>query len=156
MAPKSERADIRPATEADLAAVVRLLEAQFREHAIDTPAEAIEGAVGLLLRDPERGRILVATLEGAPVGLAALSFVFTLEHAARSAWLEELYVEPAQREGGIGAALLEAACAAAAGAGAVAVDLEVDAGHARAARLYERSGFRPLPRARFVRRLTPG
>jgi hypothetical protein len=34
----------------------------------------------------------------------------------------------------------------------VAVDLEVEADHARAANLYARAGFRPLSRARFVRR----
>src|SRR5206468_9902663 len=42
-----------------------------------------------------------------------------------------------------------------AGTGAVAVDLEVDADHQRATRLYAREGFRPLARARWVRSLEP-
>ena len=149
------RAAIAPATPADRDAVVALLAAQFREHAIDTPAAALERAVDGLLRAPERGRLLLATLDGTPVGVAALSFVHTLEHADRSAWLEELYVAPAHRGSGIGTALLGAACDVAAAAGAVAVDLEVDATHERAAHLYARSDFRPLPRARWVRRLRP-
>ena len=135
--------------------LVDLLTAQLREHAIDTPAPALARAVEGLLRDPERGRLLVATVDGAPVGVAALSFVHTLEHADRSAWLEELYVAPAHRGRGIGTALLGAACELALSSGAVAVDLEVDAAHERAAHLYARSGFRPLPRARWVRRLRP-
>jgi len=146
---------IRAATGADRDAIVALLAAQFHEHAIATPLPALASAVEALLRDGERGRLLLATVGGAPVGVAALSFVWTLEHADRSAWLEELYVVPAHRERGIGSALLAAAMDLAAACGAVAVDLEVDAGHARAARLYERTGFRPLGRARFVRRLRP-
>ena len=148
--------DIRQATEADREALIRLLRAQLVEHQIDTPAAGIAAAVDGLLRDPNRGRLLVATVEGRPVGVAALSFVWPIEHGGRSAWLEELYVEPSHRNRGIGRALLGAACDTAAACGAVAVDLEVDAGHQRVARLYEAEGFRPLPRTRFVRRLTPG
>jgi len=147
--------EIREAQGGDRGEIVRLLRAQFDEHAIATPAEAIRDGVDHLLTHPDAGRLLVATLDGAVVGVAALSFVRALEHGGRSAWLEELYVEPARRGGGIGTALLRAACEAAMAAGAVAVDLEVDAGHERAARLYARAGFRPLPRKRWVRRLTP-
>jgi ribosomal protein S18 acetylase RimI-like enzyme len=93
--------------------------------------------------------------DGRLVGLAALSVARPLEHAARTVWLEELYVAPAWREQGIGRRLLRAACAAAAAAGAVAVDLEVDGAHTRAARLYAREGFRNLRRARWMRRLEP-
>src|SRR5262249_29208304 len=144
---------IRPATAADHTALVELLTAQLREHAIDTPRPALARAVEGLLGNPERGRLLVATVDDTPVGVAALSFVHTLEHAERSAWLEELYVAPAHRGRGIGTALLGAACELALAAGAVAVDLEVDAAHGRAAHLYARHGFRPLHRARWVRRL---
>src|SRR5439155_8138191 len=107
---------IRPATLADHDVLVDLLTAQLREHAIETSPPALARAVDGLLRDPERGRLLVATIDGTPVGVAALSFVHTLEHADRSAWLEELYVAPAHREGGIGTALLGATCDAAAAA----------------------------------------
>lgn len=148
-------ADIRQATGADREALIGLLLAQLGEHRIDTPAAGVAAAVDGLLRDPNRGRLLVATVDGRPVGVAALSFVWAIEHGGRSSWLEELYVEPSHRNRGIGRALLGAACDTAAACGAVAVDLEVDAGHQRAARLYEAAGFRPLPRARFVRRLTP-
>jgi ribosomal protein S18 acetylase RimI-like enzyme len=144
---------VRPARRTERAAVTRLLIAQLREHRIATPAARLGAAVGRLLARPSQGRILVAATRRRLVGIAALSFARPLEHADRTVWLEELYVAPAWREQGIGRRLLRAACAAAAAAGAVAVDLEVDAGHARAARLYAREGFRPLRRARWVRRL---
>ena len=146
--------DIRPAAIDDLDAVTTLLVAQLREHAVDTPAAAIGDSVGAVIRHPERGRILVARDRGTVVGVAALSFVWPIEHGGMSAWLEELYVVPDARGRGIGTALLRAALRAATEAGAVAVDLEVAVGHERAANLYAREGFQPVPRARWVRPLS--
>ena len=144
---------IRLAGEGDLDTVTELLVVQLREHDVATPADAIRRAAARVLGDPERGRIFVACVGGPPVGIAALSFAWPLEHGGRSAWLEELYVVPAHRGRGIGRALLLAACDAAAAAGAVAVDLEVDAGHGRA-RTSTRARLSARCRAgRWVRRL---
>jgi len=145
--------EVRPASEADLEAVTALLVAQLREHHVRTPEAKIASAARGVLAHPERGRIVVALEQGRVVGVAALSFVWPLEHGGRSAWLEELYVEPVARGHGVGTRLLRTALRMAAEAGAVAVDLEVDADHQRAAGLYAREGFRPLPRARWVRTL---
>src|SRR2546429_5683123 len=86
--------DVRLATEAELEAVTALLVAQLREHHVATPEAKLASAIEAVLRHPERGRILVAIERGRPVGMAALSFVWPLEHGGRSAWLDELYVEP--------------------------------------------------------------
>jgi len=147
--------EIRLAAGTEHEAVTALLVAQLREHQVEMPAGRIADAVRGVLRHPERGRILVAAEAGRIVGVAALSFVWPIEHAGRSAWLEELYVEPALRGRGIGTRLLRLALRVAAESGAVAVDLEVDAEHQRAAGLYAREGFRSLPRARWVRALEP-
>jgi GNAT superfamily N-acetyltransferase len=151
--PDAPALEVRPATPADRAALVGLLLRQLQEHAIETPEDAIGRAVDRLLDRPEAGRLLLAFRDGTPVGVAALSFVSSIEHGGHSAWLEELYVDPPHRGRGIGTVLLRAACDAAAAAGATAVDLEVEASHGRAAGLYLRAGFRPLPRTRFVRTL---
>src|SRR5439155_1742161 len=140
--------DVRLATEAELEAVTALLVAQLREHHVATPEAKLASAIHWVLRHPERGRILVAIERGRPVGMAALSFVWPLEHAGRSAWLEELYVEPAARGRGLGTRLLHAALRIAAETGAVAVDLEVDADHQRAARAAAPPAPAPPPRAR--------
>src|SRR5436309_8502790 len=147
--------DVRLATEAELEAVTALLVAQLREHRVQTPEAKIASAIQGLLRRPERGRILVALEGGRPVGVAAFSFAWPLEYADRSAWLEELYVEPPTRGRGIGTRLLRAALRVAAEAGATAVDLEVEADHQRAAGLYAREGFRALARTHWVRSLEP-
>jgi GNAT superfamily N-acetyltransferase len=144
---------IRAATPADRDALVRLLVAQLREHAIDTPEADVARTIDALLLRPRRARFLVAVMSGRPVGVAALSLAWPIEHGGRSAWLEELYVEPAARGRALGTALLRAACAVASEAGAVAVDLEVERSHERAAALYRREGFRPLERTHWVKPL---
>jgi ribosomal protein S18 acetylase RimI-like enzyme len=146
---------IRSVEDADRDAVTALLVAQLREHGIGTPETDVARTVAAFLRRPQRGALLVATRGGGPVGVAAVSFVWPIEHGRRAAWLEELYVLPAHRGAGIGGRLLTAACARVEAEGGVAVDLEVEAGHERAARLYERHGFTLLARARWVRRLAP-
>lgn len=148
--------EIRPATAADCAAVTTLLVTQLREHRIVTAADQVARTVARVLARPRQGRLLVATVDGRPVGVAALSFAWPIEHGGRSMWLEELFVEPPHRGRGIGRALLAAAERLAVQAGAVAIDLEVDAEHQRAAGLYARAGFRPLPRVHWVRSLEPG
>lgn len=145
----------------DLADLVRLLGAQLHEHDIPATSSGMERAVRGMLEDPRRGTLFLAkadggsTSDGAPVeeravGMACLSYTWTLELGGLSAWLDELYVEPALRGAGVGRALLLAAIAHARSVGAAAVDLEVVEGHERAARLYEREGFQRRFRARWA------
>ena len=144
---------IAPATAADGPAVVDLLLAQLAEHAIDTPRTAVEHAVAGVLAEPRRGRIFVARDGDRPVGVAYLSFVWALEHGGHAAWLEELYVRPAERSRGTGGALLAAVLDFARADGCAAVDLEVETEHARAEHLYARAGFARHTRTRWVKRL---
>ena len=134
---------------------VRLLEAQFEEHAIALSPERLDGAVASLIETPERGALLIARDGDDPVGLAALAYTWTLEHGGLVAWLEELYVVPTRRGQGAGTALLMRAMELAHSVGCTAVELEVDAGHRRAENLYRRAHFEPLARSRWSRRLGP-
>jgi GNAT superfamily N-acetyltransferase len=131
--------------------LVALLAAQLHEHHIALSSERLAAAVDGPLRDAARGFFLIARVQGTAVGVAYLSFTWTLEHGGKSCWLEELYVMPAYRERGIGRQLLGAVCQRATELGCAAVDLEVEEEHARAQRLYEREGFRPHRRHRWVR-----
>lgn len=147
--------EVRVATAADRAAVVELLVAQMRDHGIATPADAIGNTVDALLARPRRARFLLALERGRAVGVAAVSFGWPIEHGARAAWLEELFVVPDARARGIGTRLLEAAIELVRGHGGCAIDLEVEHGHERVASLYDRHGFRPLARTHWVKRLDP-
>lgn len=144
---------IVPASARDSAAVLELLEAQFRELENEAPRARLAAAADGVFEDAARGCFLLARGDGRAVGLAYLSYQWTLEHGGRIAWLEELYVRPEGRGRGIGGELLRAALAHAAAAGCLAMDLEVEEAHARAASLYRRAGFVALRRNRYYKRL---
>jgi GNAT superfamily N-acetyltransferase len=144
---------IRRAAASDAAAVVRLLTAQLRGLGVFTPESEIASAVGGMLREGSRGFILLATLRGIPIGVAYVSFIWTLEHGGHSAWLEELYVVPEHRGRGTGRRLLLSAIRDARKHGCRALDLEVERRHPRAAPLYRREGFVRLDRSRWALRL---
>jgi GNAT superfamily N-acetyltransferase len=142
---------IERASPADIDAVHRLLADQFDEHDIDTSPEALRRAIAAVFEHEHLGFFLVARDGGEIIGLAAISFAWTLEHGGKSAWLDELYVVAGRREEGVGGALLERVIRETRELGCQAIDLEVDAAHRRAERLYKRAGFRRLARARWVK-----
>lgn len=134
-------------------AVEALLAAQFDEHSIRLAPELLRTGVRGLLGEPQYGFVLLGEYQERNAGLACVSFIWMLEHGGKSAWLDELYVVPELRALGLGTRLLRAACERAAKAGCAAVDLEVDADHERASRLYRREGFLAHRRARWVKPL---
>ncbi len=136
--------------------LLALLERQFAELEIPLPAETLAAGVDGALADGRKGSFLIGRLDGVTVAVAYLNLQWSLEHGGLSAWLEELFVLPEHRGTGVGGEMLAAACAHAAERGCAAVDLEVEEAHPRAARLYERAGFAPHRRARWVKRLTAG
>jgi len=123
-----------------------MLAAQLEEHAIPLAPELLARAVDGALEDDGRALILVSRDGDTLVGVAYLSFQWTLERGGRALWVEELYVRPEHRGRGIGQQLLEAALEVARARGCRTAELEVEASHARAANLYRRAGFRPLDR----------
>ena len=87
------------------------------------------------------------------IGLAAISYAWTLEHGGKSAWLDELYVLPEHRSRGIGNALLEKVIEKVRMEGCRAIALEVEEGHRGAEGLYASKSFIQLRRRRWVRKL---
>jgi GNAT superfamily N-acetyltransferase len=146
--------EIRTAVAADIGPVLDFLSLQLQENSVSIPQEQLRVATLQMLERPELGRILVATRGNVLVGVAVLSFLWTLEHGGATTWLDELYVDLHERRDGLGTRLLEAAMAIARIRGCRALDLEVEPGHEGAVRLYERMGFCRLPRERWMLPLT--
>ncbi len=144
---------IRRAGPEDATDIQRLLAVQLAEHHVGISAEALARSIEGVLEVPRRGFFLVALGDGLCIGVAYVSFIWALEHGGQAAWLEELYVVPEHRAGGVGTRLLEAVIAAAEASGCAALDLEIDSGHERVRSLYERAGFSDLPRSRVVKKL---
>jgi len=145
--------EFRKAIPEDLRQIVDLLQQQLRENSVAVAMEPLRLATLRMIERPGLGQILVAARGDALAGIAVLSFLWTLEHGGATVWLDELYVDPRERRSGLGTKLLEAAMAVARAQGCVALDLEVEPGHEAAVRLYERLGFRRLPRERWMCRL---
>ena len=141
------------ATERDCPECAVVLIEQLREHNVHVSVEALCRVLEQVVADERRGFVHLARAEGRIVGVAYVATILSVEHVGPSAWLEELYVTPAWRQRGVGSALVAAVLARARATGMVAIDLEIDAGHSRAASLYARSGFHRLERSRWVRKL---
>ena len=138
---------VRPATAQDAKIATELLVAQMREHDIAIAAERIAQRVEAAIPS---GTILVA-VKDTVIGVAWVSFAEPLDQPGEVAWIEELYVLPAERERGAGAKLVEAVIALADERGCIAVELETKPGHERAGNLYRRHGFRDLGRTHYAR-----
>lgn len=144
---------IERAAVSDCRESARLLTQQLLEHHIPVTEKPLVEVLKQVVAQPERGFILVARQHGKLVGIAYVAMILSAEHCGPIGWLEELYVCPESREGGIGHALLQACLERARERGMRAVELEVDSTHRRAVSLYRRAGFRFLRRSRWVRHL---
>jgi ribosomal protein S18 acetylase RimI-like enzyme len=89
----------------------------------------------------DSGQIVVLFAGEGPDGFAALRFAPSLYTGVDDATLDELYVVPERRGGGLGRALLDAAMEHARARGAAHIDLNTSEDDTAALRLYERSGF---------------
>jgi GNAT superfamily N-acetyltransferase len=146
---------IEPVSADTFAAAVELLDAQLREHDMATPLALLREVVERVAASPAEGFMLLAREPDAaePIGIAFAAAHLSAEHGGTIGWLEELYVRPDYRGCGAGSALLGAVIANAQERQWRALELEVVAGHERAAALYERHDFTNAHRTRFTRML---
>jgi GNAT superfamily N-acetyltransferase len=130
---------IRVAESGDAAACARLLHDFNTEYEDFTPGvEKLEPRIRELI---EAGELTVLLAGDGPDGLAQLRFRPSVWNESFDACLEELYVVPPLRGGGVGRALLEAAMREAVSLGAKHLDLTTSHDDVAARGLYERCGF---------------
>jgi GNAT superfamily N-acetyltransferase len=121
---------IRPATDADLAAITAILEAN--DEPVSWPDVPRAPYVDHLLTRP-RTRVVVGELDGTVAGVAA-----SIEYGASGArFLSDLYVHPARQSRGVGAAMLREVLAGATEC------MTFSSRDPRALASYIRSGMRP-------------
>jgi ribosomal protein S18 acetylase RimI-like enzyme len=130
---------VRRATLEDAAALGRLLHDFNREFDEPTPAPEV---ISARLRHLIQAEEITGLLAGAgPDGLALLRFRPALWSEGAEAYLQELYVIPSLRGGGIGRRLLEEALEVAREKGADTIDLNTGETDTAARGLYESMGF---------------
>ena len=98
---------VREAERADLDTIVRLIRglADFEQLADQVRLDPDELADHLFGEDPA-ARVLIAELDGRPVGMALWFRTFSTFLGRPGIWLEDLYVDPEARGAGVGSALL--------------------------------------------------
>jgi len=98
---------IRPATRADVALILRLVRelAEFEREpdAVEATEDMLERA---LFGERPAAEAVIAELDGAPVGFALFFQNFSTWTGRPGIYLEDLYVTPAARGSGTGTALL--------------------------------------------------
>jgi GNAT superfamily N-acetyltransferase len=129
----------RRATAADAGVVAQLL------HDFNTEFETLSPGVATLterLHVLLAGEATLAVLTGEPaVGVAVLTLRPNVWFDGPVALLDELYVAPEHRGGGLGSAMLALATQLCQRAGAQLMEINVDEGDVDARRFYERHGF---------------
>lgn len=147
----------RPAAAPDTEEIVAMCLALYREDpgAERVVAGGIRATLDRFRREPQRGRAVVAEAGAGAgvVGYALLVPFWSNGLGGLVCEVDELYVRPAHRDGGIGSSLFQAIAAGRFGAH-VAIVLGVSAGNERARRLYRRLGFRAAGTT-MVRELSP-
>ena len=133
---------IRPATQADIPALVALMTAFYAEASFPLPGAPATRAFQALLADARLGGVWLAELNGEPIGHVVLTLCFSMEYGGLRGFIDDLYVQAAVRRSGVGVALVAAAHAAAIERGVRALHVEVGPENDAARRLYTQAGFR--------------
>ncbi|UOF13038.1 GNAT family N-acetyltransferase [Lysobacter capsici] len=134
------------ATEADLPRLIPVLRAFYEVEHLPWNEPALRRALSVLIGDPNAGRLRLILRDGEIAGYFVLGFCFSLEFGGRFGLLDELFVLPAHRGGGLAKRALsevETLCRA---EGLDALRLEVNDDNAHARGIYERAGYVAHPR----------
>lgn len=131
--------DARRATVEDADAIGRLLHDFNTEYDQDSPGAAVLAA---RLRTLLAGDRTFALLSGdPPLAVALVTLRPNVWYQGQVALLDELYVVPEHRNGGIGSALVALLLSTARARSVDLIEINVDEGDVDAQRFYERHGF---------------
>ncbi len=136
---------LRPATLADVPALLPRSRALQDHEGIEISDEALDEAMRVMLADSSLGCVFVIEDGGRDVGYAFIAYSFDLEFGGREAWLTELFIDDTVRGRGAGAFALAAIESELRARGVRAYHLQVREENP-ALRLYERAGMNRVPR----------
>jgi GNAT superfamily N-acetyltransferase len=142
MADRAE-VSVRPATEADVPALLPLVRAYADFYESDPPDDGLERMCRTLIADPtgEEGVLLAGCRGGGEVvGFAAMAWKWSSLRGAKIGYLEDLFVAPEARGSGLAEALIEACAKRARERGAPALEWLTKPDNRRARSVYDRVG----------------
>jgi len=137
---------VRPARLEDRGPLIELIKGYFAFYRAAFPGLTKLGALlDALGADPDRGTQLVAEADGHLLGFATLYSCYDTLLADRILVMNDLFVDPASRNGGVGAALFDASLAYAAAHSYARLDWVTAQDNRAAQRFYDRHGGRRGP-----------
>jgi GNAT superfamily N-acetyltransferase len=150
-------AEIRAATVADVPALVPLVEQYwlFEDIAHFDPAR-VRRELTRALGDPSLMSGWIARVKGEAVGYLLAVYVFSLEHLGLTAEIDEFFVLPSARSGGIGDELLRLAEAEFRRRRCTNVFLQIGKGNERARVFYRAHGFEGRDGFDLLDKMLPG
>lgn len=130
-----------PAGPDDLEALLPFMRAYAEFDGLEFDTARARSAMGDLLADPRLGRVAFIRGGDRRCGYLALCYGYSLEFGGRDGFVDELFIDPAFRNRGLGSQALTAACDLARADGVRVLYLEVRRDNLAAQRYYERLGF---------------
>ena len=130
--------------EADLADLLPLMRAYCDFYQVAPTDEALLAMSRALIADPDREgtQFLARTPEGTPVGFATVFWTWSTTRGARIGVMNDLFVAPEGRGGGVADALIAACADRCRDHGAVSLTWQTALDNARAQAVYDRLGAR--------------
>jgi GNAT superfamily N-acetyltransferase len=114
---------------------------------------AARRAMGKIVQDPTLGRAWMICDGDVPIGYIVLTFGYSLEYQGRDAFIDEFYIDAAQRNKGVGSKTLEFALEVCLELDINALHLEVEPMNAAGLALYGKFGFVDHNRRLMTRRI---
>ena len=135
---------LRDATEADLGLVMRFIRALAEYEKLLHEVTTTEAELRrFLFGEPCRAEALIAEWDGVPVGFAVWYYSFSTFNGLPSLYVEDVFVEPAQRGRGIGRAIFAHLAARALAEGCGRMEWSVLDWNAPSIAFYRSIGARP-------------
>jgi ribosomal protein S18 acetylase RimI-like enzyme len=132
---------VRPATGADVAALVGLMGEFYAEANFVLPERKAAATFERLLAAPERGAVWLMTAADRPAGFVVLTIAFSMEYGGLRGFVDDLFVAPAFRRRGLASEALDQVKQECHRRGVRALLVETSLDNPDAVRLYTRAGL---------------
>lgn len=136
------RAGFLPLTVDSIDRVLPLMSRLYSQDALDYDTARARRVSEWLIANPDCGGIWLIQSQGEDAGYLALTVCVSIEFHGRFAMLDELYIDAAYRNRGLGPDAIEFASGWARARGFAALRLEVADENTHAQHVYARAGFR--------------
>jgi GNAT superfamily N-acetyltransferase len=138
--PLAEGVQIRDGRADDVEGLLPLMRGYCDFYEVDPPDEGLLELARTVIADSAEGSLFVAEREGELIGFAVMDTKWASTRGARVGHLEDLFVAPEQRGGGIADALIERCAQRCGELGAVALGWITATDNHRAQAVYDRVG----------------